>query len=112
MSEYRRWSDWGPSVTAVEAPGSRVETGCRGRVKTAAGPWVPFEITRVEGWSWDWRVLGIDATGHRVEQTPRGSRVVFSAPRWAFAYAPVLWLALRRIARLAEALEAEVGQSE
>ena len=103
LADPQRWVDWGPSVREVEAGAGPVEPGKRGRVRTAVGVWLPFEITAVDaGRSWSWRVAGVEATGHRVE--PLGAtrcRVVFVVPGWAFPYGLVCRVALDRLARLA-----------
>lgn len=100
ISRLEHWPAWGSTITAVEPSSGRVQPGLTGRVKTVAGPWLSFEVTDVtEGESWDWRVAGIPATGHRVEPTEEGSRVTFTAPIWAPFYLPVLIRALRRIER-------------
>jgi hypothetical protein len=103
LADTSRWPEWGPSVRAVEAPDRLVAPGMRGRVRTAVGLWVPFEITSVDaGRAWDWRVAGVAATGHRVEPLgPRRCRAIFVVPLWAAAYGLVCRLALRRLARIA-----------
>ena len=104
LIDTRQWPNWGPSVRAVDVPARCIGPGTRGRVQTAAGLWLPFEIT---DWQpdryWDWRISGIPATGHAVEPTgPNRCRVRFMIPRWAPFYRPVCRRALRRIAALAE----------
>lgn len=102
----RHWPVWGPSVRAVEPADHSIVTGSTGRILTAAGLWLPFEITRLEpGTYWTWRVGGLDATGHRLAPEPTGgTRVTFELPGWAFAYWPVCRTAAIRIARLAESM--------
>ncbi len=101
-----RWSEWGPSVRGVTCAGDTapVRAGTRGRVRTAVGPSLPFVVTAVEpGRSWDWRVAGIRATGHRVEPVnDTHARVVLTVPIWAAPYALVCRRALTRIAALVE----------
>ncbi len=67
-------------------------------------PWppVPFEVTRVEpGERWDWEVLGLPVTGHRVESLGlEPCRVVFEVPVWAAPYAAVCAVAGQRLRRL------------
>jgi len=99
LTDTEAWPRWGPSVRAVDAPARYIGPGMRGRVRTALGPWLPFEITRWEpGVRWDWRVAGVPATGHVV--TPLGParcRVAFAVPPWAPVYLPVCRAALRRL---------------
>jgi hypothetical protein len=93
-------------VRAVEPADHTIVTGSTGRILTAAGLWLPFEITRLEQATyWTWRVGGLAATGHRLAPDPAGgTRVIFELPNWAFAYWPVCRTAAIRIARLAESM--------
>lgn len=110
------WPRWGPTVREARLDDGApvLHPGATGRVRTVAGPWVPF---RVEEWRvddearcWSWRVAGIPATGHGVTRlAARRCRVEMSAPWWAAGYAPVLWLGLRRLRALAEAPPAGAG---
>jgi hypothetical protein len=99
------WPRWGPSVRAVElADGrTRIGLGAVGRVGTALGVWLPFEVTEWEdGRRWAWKVAGIPATAHRVladPDVPGASRATIEVPSWAPAYAPLCWVALGRIGR-------------
>lgn len=81
-----------------------VRAGTRGRVRSALGVWLPFEVTHYEeGRAWAWRVCGVHATGHRVEElAPNRCRVVFELPWLAAPYALICRWALRRIARILE----------
>jgi hypothetical protein len=89
------------SIVAVEPSSGPVTSGATGRVRTIVGMWLPFEITGIEeGTSWSWRVAGIPATGHRVEETGSGCLVTFSAPIWAPFYRPVLARSLQVLAQL------------
>jgi hypothetical protein len=104
LTDTCEWPRWGPSVRAVDAPCRYIGPGVRGRVQTATGLWLPFEII---DWQperyWAWRVGGIPATGHGVEPIgPHRCRVCFHIPRWAPFYRLVCRQALRRIAALAE----------
>ena len=103
----RYWPAWGPSIRAVEPADQTIESGSSGRVLTAAGLWLPFEITRLEPRVyWTWRVGGLEATGHRLAPDPAGgTRVTFELPAWAFAYWPVCRTAAIRIARLGESID-------
>jgi uncharacterized protein YndB with AHSA1/START domain len=107
LTDTRTWPAWGPSVADVDCDPPQLELGLRGRVRTAVGVWLPFVVTTLEpGHRWSWRVAGIPATGHRVEPTASGCRVVFEVPLAAIAYVPVCQLALRRIERLLAARQA------
>jgi len=100
LIDTHAWPKWGPSVRAVDAPARFITAGTRGRVQTAFGLWLPFEITDwEEGRAWAWRVGGIPGTGHRVTPlTGSSCRVTFTIPSWAPFYVPVCRLALRRLA--------------
>ncbi len=104
LIDTHAWPQWGPSVRAVAAPTRFITAGTRGRVQTAPGLWLPFEITDwEEGRAWAWRVGGLPATGHHVTPVTRSScRVAFTIPAWAPFYVPVCRLALRRLDTLAE----------
>lgn len=104
-----QWPRWGPTVrrATVDGGADRISAGATGTVWTAPGPPLPF---RIEQWRpdgpvrhWSWRVAGVRATGHTVTERDGGCRVEFTAPWWAPAYAPVLWLGLRRVRSLARA---------
>lgn len=107
-----QWPLWGPTVSraCVDGGGDRIGSGATGTVWTSVGPSLTFAI---DGWQdtgdvrcWSWRVAGVPATGHTVRARASGCRVEMTAPWWAPAYAPVLWLGLRRIRELAQASSA------
>lgn len=106
LTELRHWPEWGPSVRDAETStgASRIALGTSGRVRTALGFWLPFEITAFEPERfWDWRVAGVQATGHFVEPLgPAACRVAFSVPRWAPPYRIVCRRGLARLKGLAE----------
>lgn len=103
LTDTRTWSTWGPTVTEVIASDTTLTATTTGQVRSLVGPWVPFRVTSFEpGHRWAWHVAGIPATGHRVEPTLGGCRVVFEVPIAVAAYAAVCQVALRRVARLAE----------
>jgi len=104
LTDTDEWPRWGPSVRAVETSTRIIRPGVSGRVQTATGLWLPFEISRWEpNRYWAWRVAGVPATGHRVDPIgPQRCRVSFLIPHWAPFYRPVCRRALRRIAALAE----------
>jgi uncharacterized protein YndB with AHSA1/START domain len=113
LTDTLEWPRWGPSVQRVESPHRFIEKGDCGRVKTAAGVWLPFEITEFEPERyWAWKVAGVRATGHRVEafddtgndlDEPVGCRLIFGAPAIAFPYLSVCRWAAGRIRKMAEA---------
>jgi len=107
LTDTEAWPRWGPSVRAVDAPERHIRPGMRGRVQTALGLWLPFEITAwQEGRQWAWQVAGVPATGHIVAPIDRAScRVSFTIPSWAPFYLPVCSVALRRLRALAIASE-------
>jgi hypothetical protein len=102
------WPQWGPTVTAARLDdGSRTNTGgARGAIRTPVGLWVPFELTELEVTPalarWSWTVAGVPATTHRVRAEGPGCVVELGAPWWAPAYLPVLEVATRRLADLAQ----------
>lgn len=99
LTDTKAWPQWGPSVRDVRSPTRFVQAGTRGHVLTPLGLWIPFHVTTLlPGVSWHWRVLGLPATGHRVEPiTPDSARVVFEIPALAAPYALVCREALSRL---------------
>ena len=104
VAEFDNWPKWGPTVKAVDSAADAVGVGVTGRVKTVAGPWLPFAITEVEpGRSWHWKVLGVAATGHIVLDLGDGkTRVEFTVPSIFAPYILVLRMGLKRLKNLAE----------
>lgn len=103
LVDTSRWPEWGPSVSVVDTTGGRLRSDSTGRVRTALGVWVPFEVTAFdEGRSWAWTVAGVPATTHTVERTGDGCRVTFGVPALVAPYALVCRVALQRIERLAQ----------
>ncbi|MFB6360964.1 MAG: SRPBCC family protein [Halobacteriales archaeon] len=96
-----RWPDWGPTVSDVECPNQRIETGATGRVKTVAGVWVPFVVTACADFRWTWRIGPLPATGHRVDSDGQQCRAAFEVPLYAVPYVPVCRRALRTIDAIA-----------
>ncbi len=103
LTDTRQWPVWGPSVRRVESPQRYIDSGLQGRLKTAVGVWVTFEITHCEApVSWSWKVAGVAATGHRLKKLSENScELIFELPFLAFPYALVCRKAASRIARLA-----------
>ena len=114
LIDVRQWPRWGPSVSGARidggsgAGGHLIGPGSTGRVRTAVGVSLPFEITDYEVTEasgvrrWAWKVAGVAATGHRVEPAgPHSCRAVIEVPVWAPAYAPLCRVALGRLGRVA-----------
>jgi hypothetical protein len=105
LTDTEAWPGWGPTVASATVDGGDrvIGPGSTGRVRTAVGISLPFEVTAWdEGRRWAWKVAGVPATGHRVEPVSSGGcRAVIEVPWWAPAYIPVCRLALARIARMA-----------
>jgi hypothetical protein len=105
VSDTTRWPEWNLVIAAVECDDQHVKLGSEGRVQTPVGMWLPFKITSFdEGHLWGWRVMGIPATGHRIERLagqPGSAYARVSIPFVSAAYAPVAQLTLRRLEKLA-----------
>jgi hypothetical protein len=103
LTDTRQWPVWGPSVSRIDGPQRYIFSGMKGRLRTAVGIWVSFEITSCEASvSWNWKVAGVAATGHRLKKLTDGScELIFELPFAAFPYALVCRQAANRIARLA-----------
>jgi len=102
LTDTTQWPRWGPSVRLVRSSHRYIRLGTTGHVLTALGVWVPFIITEMtHGRSWSWQVLGIPATGHRVDRIGRdGCRLVFQIPFFGAPYIIVCRMALHRISRV------------
>jgi len=102
LTDTCAWEDWGPSILAVRSSDRYIKKGSHGRVKTALHFWVPFEITDLDSSTfWSWRIFGINATGHRLQQLDNSScRLVFQVPLWAAPYLVVCKIGLDRIVQL------------
>jgi len=103
LTDTHLWPVWGPSVTRVESTTRFITADSRGRVRTAVGLWLPFEITGFDdGRFWTWRVAGMRATGHRVEALGDDRcRLSFEVPAAIAPYLVVCGIACRRIRALA-----------
>ncbi len=105
LSRPSLWPAWGPSVRSVDFDGDELTPRARGRVRTPLGLWLPFRVTAFEpGAYWAWSIGYVPATTHEVRSLGADRcRVTFGVPLLAAPYAAVCWVALRRLARLAEA---------
>lgn len=105
LTDPHRWSEWDLSVGAVRCDDARIERGSRGEVRVA-GAWHPFTVEQCGGTEpgvrrWTWRVRGMRATSHRVEELAGGgARVVIEVPYWAMAYVSIGAVSLWRLVRL------------
>lgn len=103
LTDTTMWPLWGPSVAHVECRTRLIEPGSSGHVKTAVGIKLPFAITSYEHLQfWDWKVGGVQATGHRLlRKNSESCILIFDMPWWALPYALICQIALNRITRLA-----------
>ena len=102
ITDTKKWPEWGPTVVHVESSDQFIRLGSRGRVKTAAGIWLPFHINQFqEDIFWGWKIGPVQATGHRVmPHKEKGSILWFDTPIFAAPYAMVCKYALDRIERM------------
>jgi hypothetical protein len=106
-----RWPEWSPQIRSVRYAHERLRPGTSGTVVGPVGLTVPFDVLDVDetdpgarSWTWAarlgaWRVR----MRHEVRPLPDGGtvtrwRVEGPAPVLA-AYAPLAWVALRRLVR-------------
>jgi len=103
LTDTNEWPHWGPSVRTVDYPARLIGPDTRGRVQTAVGLWLPFQITDWEPEQfWGWTVARVTATGHRVIPVDASTcEIIFTVPAWAPFYLPVCKTAIRRLNRLA-----------
>jgi hypothetical protein len=104
LVDTSRWAEWGPSIRAVECADRLLTPLSSGRIKTVLGFTVPFAVTHfTPGKAWFWRVFGIPATTHAVENLGANRCCLrFGVPIPAFPYLLVCLIAMRRIADLSE----------
>jgi hypothetical protein len=104
LVDTSRWAEWGPSIRAVECSDRHLTPLSTGRIKTVLGFSVPFAVTHFKpGKAWSWRVFGIPATTHSVENFGKNRCCLrFGVPLPAFPYLFVCLIAIRRIADLIE----------
>ena len=103
MTDTSLWPRWGPSIRGVKCTDKHLKTDSTGSVQLFSGLWIKFVVTDFEeGRYWSWRMLGVHATGHRVEPlTTTHCRAVFEIPIIAAPYIVVCRVALKRISKLA-----------
>ena len=102
MTDTSLWPRWGPSIRRVECADRHIRAGSTGRVQLVSGIWIKFVVTGLaEGRYWSWNVLGVRATGHRVEPIDQTHCLaIFEVPIFAAPYVIVCKLALHRIRKL------------
>ncbi len=107
LIDTRRWHEWGPSVARVDCADQFIGPGTVGRVQTAFGLWLSFQITKfTAGQYWHWKVADMPATGHRVESIgPNICRVLFEVPVLAAPYLIICRLAVQRIKNILEEIQ-------
>ena len=101
LTDTRRWTEWGPTLKAVQSEARYIRAGSKGHVKTILGFWLPFVVTEwAQGQYWSWHIFNIRATGHRIETIDNACcRLVFEVPLWAGPYVIICKIAANRIAR-------------
>jgi hypothetical protein len=102
ITDTTQWPRWGPTVKRVRFPERFIRNGSSGRVLTALGIWLPFDINEYEhACFWSWKVAAIKATGHRIQAIETGGCYLwFEVPMIAAPYALVCQMALGRIENL------------
>ncbi len=104
-AEIAAWCTWSPQIRRVEADSARIAPGTTGVVHALGGLRVPFTVTTVEEaartWSWVVRVGPVGLTLHHAvhpQDGGAGTVLVLEGPAVVLlGYAPVAWLALRRL---------------
>ena len=99
------WSTWSPQIVGVETTAARIALGVGGRVRVVGGLCLPFTITahdeQARTWSWVVRLGPVAMTlNHEVHAHPRGSGTVLvmeGPDPVLLGYAPLAWVALRRL---------------
>jgi hypothetical protein len=105
--EPRRWPDWSPQITRVDATAERIAAGVTGRVHGPVGVSIDFVIERVDesAHTWTWRVHRGPVTlrlHHAVVATEGGSMTSLGIEGplpIVLAYAPLARFALTRLVR-------------
>ncbi|MBT8240105.1 MAG: SRPBCC family protein [Acidimicrobiia bacterium] len=103
LTDLDRWPDWGPTVRRARIEGENLMAGAHGTLTTIVGLDLEFEITEYsEGTYWAWKVAGLPATDHTVEQlSAQRCRVGFGVPWPAAGYLAVCQVALQRLETMA-----------
>ena len=105
-AEIARWPEWSPQILRVEADAERIARGVTGTVHAFGGLRLGFTITDVDvvarRWSWLVRCGPVQMDLHHdVRAVPGGGSatgLVLQGPAAVVAlYAPLAWVALRRL---------------
>jgi polyketide cyclase/dehydrase/lipid transport protein len=99
------WPTWSPQIVGVETAAERIALGVSGRVHVVGGLRLPFAITahdeQARTWSWVVRLGPVAMTlNHEVHAEPQGSGTVLvmeGPDPVLLGYAPLAWVALRRL---------------
>ena len=105
-AEIAQWPSWSPQILRVEADAERIARGVSGTVHAVGGLRLRFTITDVDlvarRWSWLVRFGPVQMDlHHEVQAVPGGGSrtgLVLQGPTVVVtAYAPLAWVALRRL---------------
>ena len=104
-AEPAMWPRWAPQITGVDATADRIAAGVTGTVRGPLGVSADFRIREVDEQArrWAWTVRRGPLTvrlQHGVRSAAQGSAtwLIIDAPLpVAVAYAPLAWLAMRRL---------------
>lgn len=100
LIDTRRWPEWLPGVSGVDASHRHIREGTTGRIRLP-GVWTPFTITEVDDRQWSWSVAGVPGATHRVDDlTADRCRIAFELPTQAFATTGAALYALERLEEL------------
>ena len=103
LVDTTQWPEWSPVVLGVESTDRRIRADTTGRVRLP-GVWVPFRITSRTERRWTWRVTGIPAAGHRVDDLRRDRcRIAFELPPSQAGSTPISLRSLENLETLLDA---------
>ena len=99
------WRTWAPHILGVDTTADQIAVGVSGRVHVVGGLRIPFIVTEVDRqqctWSWIARLGPVPLTLHHAVRDHAGgsaTELVMEGPDAVLlAYAPLAWVALRRL---------------